>query len=80
MSSKKFVKLVDARTLAAKNVRINPAAFEVWHPSQNRAMAALRATNANEAQQWVDAINHACERQRFVDEVVVGSVALENLV
>jgi hypothetical protein len=28
----------------------------------------------------VDAINHACEQQRLVDEVVVGSIAPEKLV
>ena len=78
--SKKPVKLVDARCLGAKKIIDNPIEFEVWHPSQNKAVVALRANSAHEMQQWVDAINATSERQRVVDEVVVGSVIPENLV
>ena len=78
--SKKVVKLVDARMLGAKKVRENPIEFEVWHPSKNQAIVSLRANSVVEMQQWVDAVNSTSERQRLMDEVVVGSVIPENLV
>ena len=79
-NSKKFVKLIDARTLGAKICRLRPNEFEIWHPSQNKPIASLRATSMAEAQQWVDAIGTACERLRLVDEVVVGNMVPEELV
>ena len=69
----KFTKLIDARTLGARRAH-NNAEFEILDTSsQNRAVATLRAASEHELEQWVDAINIACERQRLVDEVVVGS-------
>ena len=78
----KLVKLVDTRLLGAKKCHCaadtgHPGEFELWHPSQNKAVATLRAMNFHEAQQWIDAVNSAHERQRLVDEVVVGSVTME---
>ena len=66
--------------LGAKKVRENPIEFEVWHPSKNQAIVSLRANSVVEMQQWVDAVNSTSERQRLMDEVVVGSVIPENLV
>jgi len=80
LHSKKLAKLVDSRCLGAKKVHGNPTEFEVWHPSQDKAIVTLRAQNQHEMNQWVEGVNATSERQRVVDEVVIGSVIPENLV
>ncbi|KAL7552298.1 hypothetical protein ACHAWF_015542 [Thalassiosira exigua] len=70
----KFVKLIDVRNLGAKRNRNNPHEFEIWHPSHDRAVATLRGCSPAEAARWVDAVNDTRERQRLVDEVVVGKL------
>ncbi|EJK75020.1 hypothetical protein THAOC_03268, partial [Thalassiosira oceanica] len=72
--TRKFTKLIDARTLGARRAHSNKVEFEIMDPSsQNRAVATLRAASEHEREQWVESIKTACERQRLVDEVVVGS-------
>jgi len=80
LHSKKLAKLVDSRCLGAKKVHGNPTEFEVWHPSQDKAIVTLRAQSQHEMNQWVEGVNATSERQRVVDEVVIGSVIPENLV
>jgi hypothetical protein len=43
--------------------------------SRKRVLATLKASSAAELEMWMDAIDCVCERQRLVDEVVVGSSA-----
>ncbi len=43
--------------------------------SRKRVLATLKASSAAELEMWMDAIDCVCERQRLVDEIVVGSPA-----
>jgi len=70
----KYTKLADTRALKATKSATNPLEFELWHQSNSNALVTLRAHSLIELNEWVDAVSNAIERQRLVDEVVVGHV------
>ena len=70
----KYTKLADTRALRAAKSSSNPLEFKLWHQSNSHAPVTLRAHSLIDLNEWVDAVSSAIERQRLVDEVVVGHV------
>eukprot|EP00970_Alexandrium_tamarense_P007557 scaffold1414_cov204-Alexandrium_tamarense.AAC.1 len=79
-SSSKLIKLADARYLTIQRWSDNPLVFELRESTQSESIVALRAQSNVEVMLWEASIASFSENQRFLDEVVVSSGRIHNMV
>ena len=79
-SSSKLIKLADARYLTIQRWSDNPLVFELRESTQSESIVALRAQSNVEVMLWEASIASFSENQRFLDEVVVSSGRIQNMV